>query len=186
MAAVQVVYFDYTCPYSRRLSDLLDAVGASGTRWRPFALAEQNRDDEGPPVWERPDALTRPALLALALHESVAAGGDADLFRREAFTAFGERRVTPDELRAMAQAAGGHVDEPSLREGLAQVAAAHGAARAAGVFGTPTVGTAEEHLGYVKLTGVPADAGVRERLLETALTVINDIPELAEIKRPTT
>ncbi|MDP9433383.1 MAG: DsbA family protein [Actinomycetota bacterium] len=185
VVAVQVVYFDYTCPYSRRFSELLDGVGATGARWRPFALAEQNRDDEGPPVWERPDALTRPALLALALHESVAPSGDGDRFRREVFAAFGERRVTPDELRAMAQSAGGQIDEPSLREGLARVAAAHQAARAAGVFGTPTVGTAEEQLGYVKLTGVPAEPGARERLLQTALTVISDIPELAEIKRPT-
>jgi hypothetical protein len=186
VAAVKVVYFDYTCPYSRRFSELLDAVGATEVRWRPFALAEQNRDDEGAPVWERPDALTRPALLGLALHESVAAGGDADRFRRTVFAAFGERRVAPDELRAMAQAAGGRVDEPSVREGLARVAAAHQAARAAGVFGTPTVGTAGERLGFVKLTGVPADAGARGRLLETALTVISDVPELAEVKRPTT
>jgi 2-hydroxychromene-2-carboxylate isomerase len=137
-------------------------------------------------VGARPEALTRPAVLALALHEAVAVSGDADRFRREAFAAFGERRVRPNELRAMAQAAGGRVDERSLREGLAQVAAAHEAARAVGVFGTPTVGTTEEQLGFVKLTGVPADAGARERLLETALTVINDIPELAEVKRPTT
>jgi hypothetical protein len=73
-----------------------------------------------------------------------------------------------------------------MREGLARVAAAHQAARAVGVFGTPTVGTAEEQLGYVKLTGVPADASARHRLLETALTVINDLRELGEIKRPTT
>jgi hypothetical protein len=186
VVAVTFVYFDYTCPYSRRFSELLDAVGASGVRWRPFALAEQNRDDEGPPVWERPDALTRPALLALALHEAVAAGGDGDRFRREVFAAFGERRVTPDELRAMAQAAGGRVDEPSVREGLARVAAAHQAARAVGVFGTPTVGTAGEQLGFVKLTGVPTDAGARERLLDTALTVLDEVPELGEIKRPAT
>jgi hypothetical protein len=54
VVAVKFVYFDYTCPYSRRLSDLLGGLGASGVRWRPFVLAEQNRDDdEGAPVWER-------------------------------------------------------------------------------------------------------------------------------------
>lgn len=186
VVALESVYFDYTCPYSRQLSELLDALQVTGVRWRPFVLVEQNRGNESAPVWERPDALTRPALLALALHESVAAGGDGDLFRREVFTAFGGRRVTPEELRAMAQHAGAQVDEPSLREGLARVAAAHQAARARGVFGTPTIGTTQEQLGYVKLTSVPAEHGARERVLETALTLINDIPELVEIKRPTT
>jgi hypothetical protein len=164
---------------------LLDALRITEVRWRPFVLAEQNRGNEGTPVWERPDALARPALLALALHESVAAGGDGDVFRREAFTAFGERHVTPEELQAMAQHAGAPVDEASLQQGLTRVAASHQVAHAAGVFGTPTVRTTQEQLGYVKLTSMPAESGAREHVLETALTLIDDIPELAEIKRPT-
>jgi hypothetical protein len=185
VVALESVYFDYTCPYSRRLSDLLVALQVTGPTWRPFVLAEQNRDDKGRPVWERPDALARPAVLALALHESVAASGDADLFRRDVFTAFGERHLTPEELRAMAQHAGAQVDDASLQKGLARVAAAHRAARAGGVFGTPTVRTTQEQLGFVKLTSVPAEPAARQRILETTLIVINDIPELAEIKRPT-
>jgi hypothetical protein len=185
VVALESVYFDYTCPYSRRLSDLLVALQVTGLTWRPFVLAEQNRDDKGRPVWERPEALTRPALLALTLHESVAASGDPDLFRRDVFTAFGERHVSPEELHAMAQKSGARVDEASLEQGLARVAASHAAARAVGVFGTPTVRTTQEQLGYVKLTSIPAEPGARQHLLETALTFINDIPELAEIKRPT-
>lgn len=183
VATVSVVYFDYTCPYSRRFSDLLDGVGMTGPRWRPFALAEQNRDD-GVPVWDRPDALTRPALLALALHEAVVASGDPDRFRRETFAAFGERRVTADELRGLAQAAGGPTDESSVRDALSRAAAGHQAARAAGVFGAPTVATSADRLGYLKLTDVPADTDARHRLLDAALTMINDVPELAEVKRP--
>jgi hypothetical protein len=185
VVALESVYFDYTCPYSRQLSALLDALNVTALRWRPFVLAEQNRGNDTAPVWERPDALKRPALLALALHESVAADGDGDLFRREVFTAFGERHVSPQELRAMAQHAGAQVDEPSLQKGLARVAASHQAARAGGVFGTPTVRTTQERMGFVKLTSVPAEPAAREQVLETALTLINDIPELAEIKRPT-
>jgi hypothetical protein len=101
-----MVFFDYTCPYSRRLSELLDAVQAPEVRWGPFVLAEQNRDDGGPPVWQRPDALTRPALLALALHETViGARGDVERFRRSVFAAFRDRRVEPEELYAAAAAA---------------------------------------------------------------------------------
>jgi hypothetical protein len=182
VVALESVYFDYTCPYSRRLSELLDALRITEVRWRPFVLAEQNRGNEGTLVWERPDALARPAL---ALHESVAAGGDGDVFRREAFTAFGERHVTLEELQAMAQHAGAPIDEASLQQGLTRVAASHQVAHAAGVFGTPTVRTTQKQLGYVKLTSLPAESGTREHVLETALTLINDIPELAEIKRPT-
>ncbi len=185
MAAVTFVFFDYTCPYSRRLSDLLDALGATGVRWQPFVLAEQNRDEPGPPVWARPTALTRPALLALALHETVIADrGDADGFRREVFAAFGERRVGPEELYAAAEAAGVRPDEHTLRKKLLSVAACHELGRAAGVFGTPTVVTDDGRLGFLKLTGLPADAHARRRLLDTALTAINDFPELAEVKRP--
>jgi hypothetical protein len=183
VVALESVYFDYTCPYSRRLSDLLIALQVTELTWRPFVLAEQNRGDEGRPVWERPDALARPTVLALALQESVAASGDADLFRRDVFTAFGERHLTPEELLVMAKKSGARVDEVSLEQGLARVAASHEAARAVGVFGTPTVHT-QEQLGYVKLTSIPAEPGAREHLLESALTFINDIPELAEIKRP--
>jgi hypothetical protein len=179
------VFFDYTCPYSRRLSELLDAVGATEVRWRPFVLAEANRDDEGPPVWERPTASLRPALLALALHEAViAAGGDADGFRREVFAAFGERRVAPEELYAAAKTAGAQPDEHVVRTQLRAVAAAHELGRAAGVFGTPTVVTDDGRLGYLKLTDLPAAVQARRRLLDAALAVINDFPELAEIKRP--
>jgi protein-disulfide isomerase len=186
VTAVTFVFFDYTCPYSRRMSDLLDSAGVEQVRWRPFALAESNRDDEGAPVWERPEALSRPALLALALHEAVISdGGDVDHFRREVFAAFGQRRVAPEELYAVAEAAGARPDEDAVRAKLLAVAASHEMGRAAGVFGTPTIVTDGGQLGFVKLTGLPADLGARRRLLQVAITAINDCPDLSEIKRPT-
>ena len=180
-----LVFFDYACPYSRRLSELLDGVQAPEVRWGPFVLAEHSRSDEGPPVWQRPDALTRPALLALALHERVIADrGDINRFRRTAFVAFGERRVEPAELYAAAEAAGAQTDEVAVQQRLTAVGASHEMARAAGVFGTPTVVTDGGLLGYLKLTGLPARPEARQRLLQVALTAVNDFPELAEIKRP--
>lgn len=187
MAAVTFVFFDYTCPYSRRMSDLLDSVGVEQVQWLPFALTESNRDDEGAPVWERPEALSRPALLALALHQVVISdGGDVDHFRREVFTAFGQRRVAPEELYAVARAAGAHPGEDAVRGKLLAVAASHEMARAAGAFGTPTIVTDGGQLGFVKLTGLPADIEARQRLLHVALTAINDCQDLSEIKRPPT
>lgn len=156
-----LVFFDYTCPYSRRLS-------------------------------ERPGALTHPALLALGLHEAVIADrGDIDRFRRSVFTAFAQRRVEPEELYGLAQAAGAGVDVAGVDEAAAHwkltaVAASHEMGRAAGVFGTPTVVTDGGHLGYLKLTDLPADPPARQRLVQVALTAVNDFPELSEIKRPTT
>ena len=138
MVALASVFFDYTCPFSRRLGQLLDAVGETRIRWRPFVLAEANRDDEGVPVWEGSDALTRPALLALALHQAVTGvQGDVDRFRTEVSTAFGDRRVIVEELHEAAEAAGAKPDEHVLRRALGEVGASHEAARARGVFGTP-------------------------------------------------
>ena len=185
MPALASVFFDYTCPYSRRLSQLLDAVGERRVQWRPFVLAEANRDDEGASVWQRPDALTRPALLALALHEAVTgAEGDVGRFQAEVFTAFGDRRVTAEELHATAEAAGAKPDEHVLRRALAEVRASHDAARGGGVFGTPTVVTEDGLLGYLKLADLPAGGEARRRLLDVALTVVNNFPGIAEIKRP--
>jgi hypothetical protein len=184
VASAMMVFFDYTCPYSRRLSELLDAVEAPEVRWGPFVLAEQNRDDGGPPVWQRPEALTRPALLALALHETViGARGDVGRFRRSVFAAFGDRRVEPEELYAAAAAAGVEADERAVQRKLKAVAASHEIALAAGVFGTPTVVTDSGCLGYLKLTALPAGLDARQRLLEVAINAV-DFPELAEIKRP--
>ncbi|SDY78406.1 DSBA-like thioredoxin domain-containing protein [Modestobacter sp. DSM 44400] len=187
-----LVFFDYTCPYSRRLSELLGAVEAPRVRWGPFVLAENNRDQDGPPVWQRPGALTRPALLALALHDAVIADrGDIDRFRRSVFTAFAQRRVGPEGLHGLAAAAGAGVDgagvdEAAAHRKLTSVAASHEMGRAAGVFGTPTVVTDGGHLGYLKLTDLPTALPVRRRLVQVALTAVNDFPELSEIKRPAT
>jgi hypothetical protein len=49
---------------------------------------------------------------------------------------------------------------------------------------SPNPSADDGRLGFLKLTGLPADAHARRRLLDTALTAINDFPELAEVKRP--
>ena len=71
-----------------------------------------------------------------------------------------------------------------LRRALAEVGASHEAARAGGVFGTPTVVTRDGLLGYLKLTDLPAGSQDRRRLLDVAITAVNDFPSIGEIKRP--
>lgn len=182
-----MVFFDYTCPHSARLSELLDTAGGRQPRWSPFPLADPNRAGDGPPVWQWPDALARPALLALALHKTVIAGrGDIDGFRRAVFAAFAAQPVTPDELYILAAAASARTDEAGVHRKLTAVAASSEMGRAAGVVATPSVLTDGGQLGHPKLTGLPTGRPARQRLLEVTLTVINDCPELSKIMRPTT
>jgi 2-hydroxychromene-2-carboxylate isomerase len=184
-ASVTFVFFDYTCPYSWRLSRLLDGAGIAGVRWRPFLLAEHNRTGGAGPVWEQPEATSRVSVLALALHEAViSAGADADGFRRATFAAFSDGRVTAGALVGLAEDFALQVDEAVLARSLRAVAAHHEAARAAGVFGTPTVVANNGLLGYVKLAAVPEQPDECRRVSAHVISAVGDMPEVTEIKRP--
>ncbi len=177
------VYFDFTCPYSRRTALWWRELDEPA-RWRPFLLRESHRDDDGPAEWDRDDALARVSVLALALHEAVdAAGGDPAVYRWRAVDAFDAGRVDGGVLRALAADAAGHdLDDQALREGLARVAKSHQDAVALGVFGTPTFvdGGASA---YLKLAEQPAPDRARP-VLDAVLTVLRATPEVVEIKRP--
>jgi hypothetical protein len=152
-------------------------------RWRPFLLRESHRDDGGPPEWDRPDALDRVSVLALALHETVdAAGGDTGSYRLRAVDAFDAGRVDAAVLRGLAEETVPPLGDDAVREGLARVAASHQDAVALGVFGTPTLvdGAASA---YLKLAEQPAPDRAQP-VLDAVLTVLQDTPEVQEIKRP--
>jgi protein-disulfide isomerase len=177
------VYFDFTCPYSRRTGRWWRELDEPA-RWRPFLLREHHRDDDGPAEWERDDALAHPSVLALALYEAVdAAGGDTASYRWRAIDAFDAGQVDGQALRALAaDAAGQDLDGEALREGLARLARSHQDAVDLQVFGTPTLvdGGAS---GYLKLAEQPTRG--RARAVHAAvLAVLAGAPEVAEIKRP--
>ncbi len=177
------VYFDFSCPYSRRTARWLTGLDEPA-RWRPFLLRESHRDDDGPAEWDRPDALARISVLALALHEAIdAVEGDTASYRSRAVDAFDAGRVDPPALRALAEdAAGRGLDDQALRGGLARVAASHRDAFALGVFGTPTLVDGDASA-YLKLAEQPApDRAVP--VLDAVLTVLRATPEVQEIKRP--
>jgi hypothetical protein len=177
------VYFDFTCPYSRRTGRWWRELDEPA-RWRPFLLRESDRDDDGPAEWDRDDALHRVSVLALALHEAVdAAGGGTASYRWRAIDAFDAGRVDGQALRALAaDAAGEDLDGQALREGLTRVARSHQDAVALGVFGTPTLADGGARA-YLKLAEQPA-AGRARAVHDAVLAVLAGTPEVAEIKRP--
>jgi hypothetical protein len=177
------VYFDFTCPYSRRTGRWWRELDEPA-RWRPFLLRESHRDDDGPAEWDRDDALAHLSVLVLALHEAVdAVGGDTASYRWRAIDAFDAGPVDGQALRALASdAAGQDLDGEALREGLARVARSHQDAVGLGVFGTPTLvdGGASA---YLKLAEQPARGRARA-VHDAVLAVLSGAPEVAEIKRP--
>jgi hypothetical protein len=177
------IYFDFTCPYSRRTARWWRELGEPG-RWRPFLLREAHRNDDGPPEWDRDDALQHVSVLALALHEAVqATGADVDAYRHQAIDLFESGPVDAHTLRQLAaRVTGRDLDEETTRAGLAGVAQAHGVALSLGVFGTPTF-VGSTGAAYVKLDQQPNTARARA-VHQAVVAVLDDTPEVAEIKRP--
>jgi hypothetical protein len=177
------VYFDFTCPYSRRTGRWWRELDEPA-RWRPFLLRESHRDDDGPAEWDRDDALAHLSVLALALHEAVdAVGGDTASYRWRAIDAFDAGPVDGPALRSLAaDTAGQDLDSGALREGLARVSRSHQDAVGLQVFGTPTLVDGGAHA-YLKLAEEPAPGRARP-VLDAVLAVLTGAPEVAEIKRP--
>ncbi len=177
------IYFDFTCPYSRRTGRWWRELDEPG-RWRPFLLRESHREDDGLAEWDRDDALDRVSVLALALHEAVdAAGGNTATYRWRAIDAFDAGRVDGQALRRLAaDAAEQELDGEALREGLSRVARSHQDAVALQVFGTPTLVDGDA-CAYLKLAEQPAPSRVRA-VHDAVLVVMSGTPEVAEIKRP--
>ena len=177
------VYFDFTCAYSRRTGRWWREL-AEPARWRPFLLREAHRADDGPAEWQRDDALERVSVLALALHEAVdAAGGDVAAYRWQTMELFERGRVDAQQLRRVAAGVGGRdLDDQSVGHGLRAVGQSHQHALSLQVFGTPTF-VGERGSAYLKLAEEPTRARARA-VHDAVLAVVNDTPEVAEIKRP--
>jgi 2-hydroxychromene-2-carboxylate isomerase len=178
------VWFDYTCPFAYRACQWLDQL-AVGARWRPFSLLERNYRGHGPPVWRLPERVDDISLLLFAGHQLVAAGrGDLDRYRRSAFTAWHQTRTRlglADVVRFAADA-GAAGAEAAVRAHFFDAEAEHEAARARGVFGSPTLVFGPDRAAFVKLDRVPAPdrAG---RVFDAVLT-LSEFPSVLEVKRP--
>lgn len=177
------IYFDFTCPYSRRAGRWWRELGEPAS-WRPFLLRENNRDDDGPAEWDREDALSHVSVLALALHEAVhTAGGDVSAYRWAVVDLFENGPVDVQALHQHAAAAvGSELDDEQVRGGLAEVARSHRDALALAVFGTPTLVDGDA-AAYLKLAAQPSPERVRA-VFSAVDAVLHGTPEVAEIKRP--
>jgi hypothetical protein len=177
------IYFDFTCPYSRRTGRWWRELDEPA-RWRPFLLREVNRDDDGPAEWDREDALVRVSVLALALHEAVeAAGGDVGVYRWTAMELFERGTVEGQQLRELAaRVLGRELDDEVMRAALRSVGQSHEQALSLKVFGTPTLVSGGAST-YLKLTEQPTPARTRP-VYDALMAVLTDTPEIGEIKRP--
>lgn len=175
------VFFDYTCPYANRARHWLDPL-ARRVEWRTFSLLEANRDDDGPPVWRRPDLTNDISLLALAGHQAVeTAGGAVDAYRSAFFDAWHhtDRRLDRSDVVDFATEAGVAPGDVDLGEGFERVGAEHAKAVELGVFGSPTLVFPHGEGRYLRLTGVPDDG---DALLRSVEELVLRHPEVDELQ----
>lgn len=175
------VFFDYTCGFSNRARHWLDALHGVEVTWRPFSLLQQNHG-EGP-VFDREEYADNVSLVALAVHEQVRArGGDVDAYRRRMFTAWHEEpgRLSAQDILKFGRTAGLRTFDHGVA--FAALAAEHTEAVRLGVFGTPTLVFAAEHMVFVKLDAVP-EASRAQPLWEVVRQLAVDEPALREWQR---
>jgi len=97
------------------------------------------------------------SLIALAVHEAVrAADGYLDGYRRRMFSAWHNQtgRLSTSDIVGFGREAG--LGEFDREAAFTALAAEHAAARALGLFGTPTLVFGSGHAAFVKLNAVPA------------------------------
>lgn len=178
-------FFDYTCGFANRAGAWLDQLGEVEVVWRPFSLLEARREDDGPPVWERPEHADNISLQLLAGHQAVRANdGEVDTYRRLAQRAWHhtDERLTVDHVMTFAAQAGVDMAEANIEEALESVGQEYRAAEALGVFGSPTLVLPSGAAVFLRLRDVPP-AGRAQAVLEAVRTVAEQAPEVQQLER---
>lgn len=198
MAIALEVFYDYRCPYVYRADRLLSQVAEAGrdlrVTWRPFSLAQVNArqvdGEERWTIWGGPDGdhdVRGRASFAAA--EAARRQGRFEPFHSALLAQRFEHNLHVDDpagLAAAALAAG--LDLEAFDRDRAQPGALdrlrtdHLEAEAMGIFGTPTVRTAQGSA-YVRLARVPEPGRPSLDVLDRMLATIAD-DHLLEIKRP--
>lgn len=183
-------FFDFTCGYSFRtwrwIERLRQEDPAVEVDWRPFVLKEVNRDEAEPSLFTGP-SIDSVAVAALAAGEALRGTGDIEKYRAGVFEAMhaGEARPGKDDVMGLAEDAGLDTSRFKSEESLwlEAVRSSHlNAVATWGIFGTPTLVFDDMRAMYLKLADVPDG-----RSLWDAVTAITTgVPELLELKRPST
>ena len=163
--------------------------------WKNFPL-EQVNSKEGPDwkLWEQGDSFPSKGLLALKAGEAAKKQG-AEKFQKFHVGLLNARhmqRKAIDKLEILtdvAKDAGLDIDkfleDINDPQALKTIAADYEEAKANyGVFGVPTMFTDAGASAFVKMMPPPPPEQARE-VFESVLGVVNGVPNLQEIKRPT-
>lgn len=178
------VYFDFTCAFANRLHQWLEELSVE-VDWLAFSLLEANRDDDGPPVWDRDEHADNISLLMLAGHELVReVDGDTGGYRSQVFAAWhgNDRHLHADDVLGYAANAGTDADVGDLQKGLQLVGQRHTAAVEHGVFGSSTIVFPSGRGLFVRFADAPDHDASREVL--TALQTLADRAPQLQLLEP--
>jgi protein-disulfide isomerase-like protein with CxxC motif len=187
------VTWDYLCPFARNAHEHLVVALEAGAPWEttfsPFSLMQAHVPEDGPPVWEQPEAKGVLALQAgivvrdrfpdrfLATHQALFAA------RHDEGRDLGET----DVVRGVLDGAGVPADEvfAQIAEGwpLKELRTSHEAlVTDHQVFGVPTF-VIEDRAVFVRLMTRPeGDGALARSTIESVLELIVGRPEINEFK----
>ncbi len=188
------VTWDYLCPFARNAHEHLVVALDGGAPWDvtfvPFSLMQAHVEDGGTPVWE----LGEKARGLLALEAGVVVRDRfPDRFRAAHVALFAARHdqgkdiSDPDVVRAALESVGVPSDEvfAEIEKGwpLETVRTEHEKAVSGHeVFGVPTF-IANDDAVFVRFMTRPGDDAARARsVIERAVDLLQDHPELNEFK----
>ncbi|MGL4611757.1 MAG: DsbA family oxidoreductase [Trueperaceae bacterium] len=196
---VVTVYFDYLCPFAWRGAEVAEHSAAPlglHFKWKHFSLYQNNNKTNGWQLWnETIDPLdesgTKGLLPFLASCSARQQGRELfDTFRLNVMRAR-HRDCLPLTLKTLmtvAQTTGLNLSEfekelnnPEARTRIAQE---HHAAKALGVFGTPTFHLVSGHLAYLRMSQLPATPEEAVQLFSDYRRLLETYPYLETIKRP--
>lgn len=188
------VTWDYRCPFARNFSEhvlvALQKEPGWNVRWIPFSLNQTKVEEGSPDVWDDPEMAGARLAVEVGvavrdhfpdafpqLHGAIFAArhDDALDIREEAVLrkVLADNAVDPDEAFALVET--GEPRETFRREHLAAVAE-HS------VFGVPTLIVGREAV-FVRVMNRPGgDADGARATIERAIGLIEDWPELNELK----
>jgi len=204
-----IVYFDYLCPFSWRLSELVAMIEDDVDlifEWRHFSMFQHDHDmrkqligSNGNPSWQLwnekidlDDGSGAKGLLPfLASQAARKQGAAAFAAFRFALQRAAHRDYLPlnrETIMATAVTADLHIpafldelDNPENRTVLAQE---HMSAVAVDVVNTPTVVFPSTHTAHVKLQQVPVDTAEAVNLFQDTRQLLERYPFLYAVTRP--